>query len=544
MIKIGLLMLALLPTLFLSGCEQGAQQVASTAIPDEMAQDAAAVSPLKDADIHWFDGSIDAAFDEANVSGKPIFLYWGAVWCPPCQEIRHTVFKSQAFLDLSRLFVAVYLDGDTDRAQQWGERFAVRGYPTMIVFDAAGEELTRLPGGIDIDRYNSVLTLSLNAMKPTRELVNIARNDVSLLSADDLQQLAWYSWGQDFAALPEDIDAATLFLDLADNALDDVLEARFLMEYLLVISSLNEQPGESVDESTEAIIPQSTLTLGAMRQRLKKILQSDALILATWDTLAYRAEEILLLLEDDGSLGELWAGQVFRLRFDESLSRAEKLAGWLPALRQARLAQPMIPETLASQLRSEMQTVDRATTDPYERQSVINQMAYIYREANLLEDAKVLLTAELDQSKSPYYFMSSLAGLYEGQGAVAQALDWRRQAYESAQGQATRFQWGVSYVLAMIRLSPGSQEDINATALSLVTSFEVVGDLFTGRNLRSLERLDGELRQWEATGYKISPAYTRLVTDACGEQSVDSPGAQNCRELLDGQQPILQSVQR
>jgi thioredoxin-related protein len=54
------------------------------------------------------------------------------------------------FIERSKLFVPVYLDGDTVNAQAYAEKFGVRGYPTMIVFDPAGVELTRIPGGIDL----------------------------------------------------------------------------------------------------------------------------------------------------------------------------------------------------------------------------------------------------------------------------------------------------------------------------------------------------------------------------------------------------------
>jgi len=107
----------------------------------------------EDARIGWYEGSIEQAFADAEAAGTPVFLYWGAVWCPPCQEIKHTVFKSQQFINLTKLFVPVYLDGDTDQAQAWGEKFGVKGYPTMIVFNPAGEEVTRIPGG---DRHFKV----------------------------------------------------------------------------------------------------------------------------------------------------------------------------------------------------------------------------------------------------------------------------------------------------------------------------------------------------------------------------------------------------
>ena len=59
----------------------------------------------------------------------------------PGDQIKATIFYKPEFTAKSKLFVAVYLDGDTDRAQKYGDQFGVMGYPTMIVFDSGGAEL-------------------------------------------------------------------------------------------------------------------------------------------------------------------------------------------------------------------------------------------------------------------------------------------------------------------------------------------------------------------------------------------------------------------
>ena len=83
--------------------------------------------------IEWHAGSVESAFRRARAQGTPVLLYWGADWCPPCSRLKATVFKSRAFIERSRLFVPVSLDGDDPGAQKLGDRFGVRGYPTMIV---------------------------------------------------------------------------------------------------------------------------------------------------------------------------------------------------------------------------------------------------------------------------------------------------------------------------------------------------------------------------------------------------------------------------
>ena len=91
------------------------------------------------------DADVDAAFALALAQTKPVFVYWGAKWCPPCNQVKATLFNRQDFIERSRAFVPVYVDGDSPGAQKIGARFRVSGYPTMLLFSAQGTELTRLP---------------------------------------------------------------------------------------------------------------------------------------------------------------------------------------------------------------------------------------------------------------------------------------------------------------------------------------------------------------------------------------------------------------
>lgn len=75
-----------------------------------------------------------------------MLLYWGAVWCPPCNRLKSTTFKDPAFIAQAQQFIAVHLDGDLEEAQAAGERFAVKGYPTIIMLRPDGTEITRLIG--------------------------------------------------------------------------------------------------------------------------------------------------------------------------------------------------------------------------------------------------------------------------------------------------------------------------------------------------------------------------------------------------------------
>jgi thiol-disulfide isomerase/thioredoxin len=148
-----------------NGCSEPANEPAPSIAAPEYYDDGTG--------IQWLKGDVEGAFALAAEQNKPVFLYWGAEWCPPCHAIKATVFNTREFLERSRLFIPVYLDGDTDDAQRYGEQFAVAGYPTMIVFSPDGQEITRIPNGIDIQAFAEVLDLAMNSLRPLTDFVRV-----------------------------------------------------------------------------------------------------------------------------------------------------------------------------------------------------------------------------------------------------------------------------------------------------------------------------------------------------------------------------------
>src|SRR6204780_5169790 len=105
--------------------------------------------------IAWFDGSLDGAFIVAKRENRPVLIYWGAEWCPFCHTLKSTVFSRPDFIAKSKLFLPVYLDGDDEGAQKWGEEFHIQGYPTLIVIDPDHHEIIRLGAGRGVAQYAS-----------------------------------------------------------------------------------------------------------------------------------------------------------------------------------------------------------------------------------------------------------------------------------------------------------------------------------------------------------------------------------------------------
>jgi thioredoxin 1 len=87
----------------------------------------------------------DAALAQAKASQKKLFIDFETDWCGPCKSMDEWIWTDADVAELLNAgFIGVKLDGDIEKALV--KRFAVGGYPTMVVLDGSGKELTRAVG--------------------------------------------------------------------------------------------------------------------------------------------------------------------------------------------------------------------------------------------------------------------------------------------------------------------------------------------------------------------------------------------------------------
>lgn len=144
--------------------------------------------------VAWFEGNVAQAFIAAEQPHKPVFVYFGAVWCPPCQELKATVFRRQDFLGKLSLFVPVYLDGDAPDAERWATEFKITGYPTALILRSNRAELERVSGGMDLSRYSEVLDLGLSATRPINDILAAVTSGDPTITLEDCRRLAYNGW--------------------------------------------------------------------------------------------------------------------------------------------------------------------------------------------------------------------------------------------------------------------------------------------------------------------------------------------------------------
>jgi thiol-disulfide isomerase/thioredoxin len=496
--------------LFMAACDRdgGSESVSSVPEPAptlaagtvETGPTAAPGISVKPDDIAWHTGTVESAFELAREQGKPVFLYWGAEWCPPCHQIKATIFDKPEFIAKSKLFVAVYLDGDTDRAQKYGDQFGVMGYPTMIVFDSGGAELTRIPGGLDIALYGEVLDLTLANIRPVSEIVTavMAGGDVS---DDDYRLLGFYSWGQDNERALAGLDPVDAFEAMASGCPADLeaASARLYAEYVraaVAAQADEEDPRPMSDAQKQAAI-----------ERISLILADHDLSRANLPLIVGYGDDIVPGLTDAGSpervaLVAAWNQRLDALAADESTSIADRLWTRRMRIQLAKLEDPdgEVPEDVATAARAEVDRANEAARTPYQRQAYMNAAWYVLTDSGQDAYVKQLLLEELDKSKQPYYFMTNLSKLAEKQGDNEEAIAWLRKAYDTSDGQATRFEWGYYYVNGLIRMTPEDADGIAAATEELLAELDGRQDAIYNRTGRIMRRLGDRLAEWNHDG--------------------------------------------
>jgi thiol-disulfide isomerase/thioredoxin len=487
------------------------------------------------AGIDWFPGEVDAAFAAARAGHKPLFLYWGAEWCPPCAQIKATIFNRREFQERSRLFVPVYLDGDTPSAQKYGEKFGVVGYPTMILFRADGAEITRLPGGVDIARYAKILDVALAAAHPVSEILAAARSGGEV-RPDDWRLLAYYSWSSDNGRVLPAADRVATFRALGERCPVELAAdcSRFFFEYLSAVAGTGKdgKPALNGLERADA------------RRKLLDLLPKPPVQQANVENLLYAATDDIGALSDAGSTERTQLTTAWRRALDElaalagpgALSTKEQLNLLRARVLLAKLDAPdaPLPPALLEQARKSVADVDARVTDSAERQAVINAAVRLYWDAGLDAEASRLLTAELGRSKSPYYFMLDLADLAKKAGRKQEAVQWLARAYHDSHGTATRFQWGYDYLVGMLEMTPEDVRGIERAGLEVLGELDGTPDAFYQRTRTRLEQLSSRLLEWGHAGERAAVVgkLRARTQEICAKLPEGDEGRAACESFL------------
>ncbi|MEO8455939.1 MAG: thioredoxin family protein [Sphingomicrobium sp.] len=483
--------LALTLAFTLVGCERGGT-------PAKVAQTDA---------IAWRQGDVDDAFAEAKELGKPVLLYWGAEWCPPCAQMKATLFKDSAFIAETRNFVPVYLDGDTRGAQQWSERFGISGYPTVVVLRPDRTEVTRISNTTMAAELPRLLQVAAKRTTSIEALLHKAAADTASLSADDWRILAGFDWRNDPKHFSDLAKAGTLLDRLAEAAPDPALKRRF--ELLSLV--------ETVQPDGQGRVVLTSAHEARLGEILRPILANRYEIMANrWELISDVPNFVAGLPAgpEREALSRSLSAAADAIFANESLALTERLNALNVDLTFALASGKPPPPTLVRKIRERVAWADDTAKDKISRQSVIGSAAGLLSYVDPAA-AKKLLLAELNRSDQPYYYMSLLATAAEFEGDKAGAIEWYRKAYESSEGPATRVDWAVKYASAVLRLAPDDKAAVARSAEAVIAELGKSPDNYYQNTRKKVAGLGDKLREW-SKAHSGGSLLSRLQTQMAG----------------------------
>ncbi|ELX11367.1 thioredoxin domain-containing protein [Janthinobacterium sp. HH01] len=426
--------------------------------------------------IAWQHGGLDAAFALAAQQQRPLFLYWGAVWCPPCNRVKSDIFARDEFVQRSAAVLCYHLDGDSAGAQGQAARHGLRSYPTLVLYAPDGSEITRLPCELDGELFVAAFDAALAvhaAGSSAAAALAAALSGERKLSAGEWSLLSHYSWDTDEGRLLGTRALAPTLLALVRACDDADASVRLQLHAQLATA------GKDIDAAANAALLLKVFADARLARSNMDILGNSGINLIKYAT---RREELVAAL---GGAAAQWADDFW-------LSAPDRLTAVRLQMRLGRLLAPS--QGLQEQVKVRVEEALAASTDPYERHTLINTAVSALNDAGLAAQAEQVLLAELPRSHAPYYFMLSLAYSAKRRGDAAAVLDWYGKAWQAAVGPATRLQWGVTYLSSLLELAPQDSARIEAAKQALDADIAIAGaDAHQQRNQAQLQKLRGQV---------------------------------------------------
>ena len=359
--------------------------------------------------LDWHKGSVEDAFAKARKSNKHLLLYWGATWCPPCNELKSQVFSKPQFAELMHPVIPVYLDGDSEAAQIWGDKLKASGYPTILLLTPDGKEKLRLSEALTMTEFEAVFRSAIKENQNQDQLLKKAAKGKA--SEEDWRLLAYASWQdpQD----PQDPQAAERQLKNLLRAANRVPH-RLVSERSLLASILLVKASQGKATATKNKVKAKA------GRYLAATMVDDNSIFAARSLLVYYAEDILkwaypkpehklrLLME------KKWLLAVARLRAQERISHETRLWTSYPELQFFKLENPedkTVPSRIKTSIINAVNLADKRSETDFERQAIISGAAYLLQQAGEVDRARSMLIKEAKSSDSRWYYYSALASL-------------------------------------------------------------------------------------------------------------------------------------
>lgn len=452
------------------GCKSSKPQPSDPA-PEVSAQPSHSVS----VPAPFVTGSPAEALKLAKDLQKPVFLYWGAVWCPPCNELKARIFSAPGFAEWMKSFVPVYLDGDGEEAQIWAEQLQITAYPTLLILSSDGQEQMRLQTTLSLDEFGEALTLYWSSSKNASfESALRSLESESQSSPEALRLFA----SLDFAVLPPHRFAPERLRSLLEIAWERSKQAGLSKEEAVFAAALLEasvmEPASSLKAKAPALF--HSILLNADTAWAARV------FVCTWTKPALEWRFGSERGEAFSALKKQWLKAADSIAAHPKANAEIQLLSLGPGLEFAE-QEGALSDALRTQWIERIQSLLARHQASPERHALLGHAAFFLKRLGDAERARTLLIEDANTSKTPWYSYSSLASLEEQLGRMDEALAWSEKARNTAQGRASKLQWMANDFALHAKVNPDKNKKYLIELLRDYYTLALgLGDGFAGRN--------------------------------------------------------------
>lgn len=94
---------------------------------------------------------------ESHKENKITVIYFGAIWCGPCQLLKDKLNSNEAKLEMPNLSIC-YIDIDEEENEELSEQYKVKSLPLQIFIKLEGNKIVEIRKILGYDWINLLMT--------------------------------------------------------------------------------------------------------------------------------------------------------------------------------------------------------------------------------------------------------------------------------------------------------------------------------------------------------------------------------------------------